>query len=604
MSRALTVLLAVAAVLLIALAFLFNSDGWLRSLIEYQVAARTGRALKIAGEFGVDWSLHPRIHAEQVSLENASWGSHPKMLEAERIALTINLADLLKGDLVLPQVELSRPWVLLEFSADGRRNWILERNQKRSDDPPVIERLTVDSGTFVYRNPAHATDLTVASATDPSVEEGRQTRVNARGTFRGLKASAEGTGGPVLNLRDKTSPYPLDVRAQIGSTRASAKGAVTGLVALSEVNLSVSLQGANLRQLGPILEIVLPATPKYSVAGQLVRNGRTWKFTEFAGSLGKSDLSGSIEFERESERPMLRADLQSRQLFLDELKRESKEPRFARLRVFDADVKLAAQMVKREQRSIGGLTAHLRLDHGELKIDPLDFAAASGSVNSSLTLNARNDPPSARAAVKLSSIQIESLFPRAKGTLAGSAELAGQGESFEAILGNSGGDAQFVILDGEISQLLVSFVGLNATGLFRSLIGERERIPVNCAVGDFKVQDGVMRTEALVIDTDKTDIAGVGTINLKKKTYDLTFTPLEEKEGIFSRFLPGGGAPVHIGGTFEKPKFTTDATGIATRGGAALALGVINPLAALIPLLAPGSAKDANCAALMQKAGN
>ncbi|HET6756184.1 MAG TPA: AsmA family protein, partial [Burkholderiales bacterium] len=478
MSRALTVLLAVAAVLLIALAFLFNSDGWLRSLVEYQVAARSGRALNIAGEVGVDWSLRPRIHAEQVSLENSSWGSHPKMLEAERIALTINLTDLLKGDLVLPQVDLSRPWVLLEFSADGRRNWILERNQKRSDDPPVIERLTVDSGTFVYRNPAHATDLTVAIATDPSVEEGRQTRVSARGTFRGLKASAEGTGGPVLNLRDKTSPYPLDVRAQLDSTRASAKGAVTGLVALSEVNLSVSLQGANLRQLGSILEIVLPATPKYSVAGQLVRNGRTWKFTEFAGSLGKSDLSGSIEFERESERPMLRADLQSRQLFFDELKRESKEPpRFARLRGFDADVKLAAQMVKREQRSIGGLTAHLRLDHGELKIDPLDFAAASGRVNSSLTLNARNDPPSAHAAVKVSSIQLDSLFPKAKGTLAGSADLAGHGQSFEAMRGSSGGDVQFAISDGEISQLLVSLVGLNATGLFRSLIGERKRIP-------------------------------------------------------------------------------------------------------------------------------
>ncbi|HET6757016.1 MAG TPA: AsmA family protein, partial [Burkholderiales bacterium] len=489
-------------------------------------------------------------------------------------------------------------------SADGRRNWILERNQKRSDDPPVIERLTVDSGTFVYRNPAHATNLTVAIATDSSVEEGRQTRVSARGLFRGLKASAEGTGGPVLNLRDKTSPYPLDVRAQLGSTSASAKGAVTGLVALSEVNLSMSLQGANLRQLGSILEIVLPATPKYSVAGQLVRNGRTWKFTEFEGSLGKSDLSGSIEFERESERPMLRADLQSRQLFLDELKRESKEPpQFARLRGFDADVKLAAQMAKREQRSIGGLTAHLRLDHGELKIDPLDFAAASGTVNSSLTLNARNDPPSARAAVKVSSIQLDSLFPKAKGTLAGSADLAGHGQSFEAMLGSSGGDVQFAISDGEISQLLVSLVGLNATGLFRSLIGERERIPVNCAVGDFKVQDGVMRTEALVIDTDKTDMAGAGTINLKNKTYDLTFTPLEEKEGIFSRFLPGG-APVHVSGTFKNPRFSSDATGIATRGGAALALGVINPLAALIPLLAPGSEKDANCAALMQKAGN
>ncbi|MGH8727496.1 MAG: AsmA family protein, partial [Burkholderiales bacterium] len=154
MSRALTVLVGVAGVLFIAFAFLFNSDDWLRSLIEYQVAARTGRALNIAGGFGVDWSLHPRIHAEQVSLENAPWGSRPKMLEVERVAFTVSLVNLLKGDLVVPEVALSRPLVVLEFGPEGERNWILKRKRK-----PRIERLTVDSGALVYRNPAAQTDL-------------------------------------------------------------------------------------------------------------------------------------------------------------------------------------------------------------------------------------------------------------------------------------------------------------------------------------------------------------------------------------------------------------------------------------------------------------
>jgi uncharacterized protein involved in outer membrane biogenesis len=610
-SRAGLALAAVAAFLLIAVAFLFNNDAGLRWLVEYQVAARTGRTLDIAGDFGVDWSLHPRVHAERVKLDNAPWGSRPIMLEVERVVFTISLLDLLRGDFVLPQVDLSRPWVLLEFSADGQRNWILESKAKRRDDALQIKRLTLDAGTLVYRNPSAETDLTLAIVTDPSAHEARQTNVKAKGVFRGMNASAEGSGGPVLNLRDKTVPYPLDVKAQIGNTRASAEGVVGGLVALAEADLAVSLQGANLRQLGPILEITLPATSKYSVAGRLIRNGPVWEFNQFEGSLGKSDLSGSIGFTRAGERPNIRADLHSHQLVLDELKRkeESKDPlRFDRLRAFDADVKLAARTVKRKDRSVGGLTAHLQLNNGELKLDPLNFAAASGMVNSHVTLNAHDDPPSGHAQVQVSRMQLGAIFLKSKpkGMLAGSAKLTGAGQSLEAMIGSSDGDVQFVISEGEISPLLVSFVGLNATGLFRSLIGERERIPVNCAVGHFKLEDGVMHTKALVIDTTKNDIAGSGTIDLGKKTYDLTFAPLEEKKGLLSKLLYSG-APVHVGGTFKNPQFSTDTGSIAARGGAAVALGIINPLAALIPLLAPASEKEANnCVALMRnlKAGS
>lgn len=606
MSRARLTLAVAAAVLMMAAAFLFTNDAWLRSLVESQVAARTGRTLNIGGDFAIDWSWRPRVVAKRVSLSNASWGSHPTMLEIERVEFTISLVDLLRGDLVLPQVALSHPWILLEFSAEGKRNWILEREQKRADDAPRIGRLTLDSGKLIYRNPNAQTDIALAIETVASAAEDARTQVEAKGVFRGLKASASGTGGPVLSLRDEELAYPLDVKAEIGATRASVRGEVTGLVALSKVDLDVKLQGAGLSELGKIIEISLPESPRYSVSGKLTRESDAWRFLAFKGALGKSDIAGEFLFERGQERPFVRAVLTSRQLIVDELpfmerRKDGKATPLQRLRTFDADIKLEANTVKREQRSIGGLSAHLKLDRGELKLHPLNFAAASGMVRASASMNVQDDPPSGRVEAKASGIELDALFLKSKprGKLAGSAKLTGKGESLDAMIGSSEGDAQFVVSDGEISSLLVSFAGLDALGLFRSLVGERERIPVNCAVGDFDVKDGVMHTEVLVIDTTKTDIAGAGAIDLHERTYDLTFTPLEEEKGFFSKFLSGG-APVHLGGTFKNPEFTTTATaGAAARGGAAVALGIINPLAALIPLLAPASEKEANCAALI-----
>jgi hypothetical protein len=51
---------------------------------------------------------------------------------------------------------------------------------------------------------------------------------------------------------------------------------------------------------------------------------------------------------------------------------------------------------------------------------------------------------------------------------------------------------------------------------------------------------------------------------------------------------------LHVQGTFLHPKFSVGA-GALIRGGAAIALGVVNPLAALLPLIETGPGDDANC---------
>jgi uncharacterized protein involved in outer membrane biogenesis len=592
---------AFAGLLLVAALVLLNNDAWLRALIEHEVAARTGRTLQISGDFRVDWSLTPRIHAEKVTLDNAPWGSHPTMLEVERVDCNVSLFDFLLGDLVLPEVALSRPWALLEFNSEGERNWILERRQKRTDDPPRIVRLTIDSGKIRYRNPTANTDVALDLATVESAPEAARTRIDAKGVFRGLKASAVGTGGAVLSLRDESLRYPLDIKLEIGSTRASARGEVSGLVTLSKVNLDTRLQGPGLRELGKIIEIPLPDTAKYWVAGNLSRDGDSWRFVAFKGVLGKSDLAGEFAFDRQGERPFVHANVTSKQLVIDDLplnaKDDSRPAKLKRLRDFDADIKLDAKSVRVKERVVGDLSARLKLAGGELQFDPLKLQLGGGRINATALVDARTEPPQMNIGMTMSELQLEKLFRRTRGTAAGSANVVSSGSSFADIVANSNGEVRFVVSEGEISNLLVSYMGLDAAGLFSSLIGD-SNVPVNCAIGDFALKGGVLHTQALVIDTTKSDIAGSGTINLAKRTWDLTFSPLME-EGILSGLISDG-APVHVGGTFKNPEFSADTSGVAVRAGAAVALGIINPLAALIPLLPSAADKEANCAQLVE----
>lgn len=73
--------------------------------------------------------------------------------------------------------------------------------------------------------------------------------------------------------------------------RAIVAGAVTNLATLAHADLRVTLEGRDLAELFPLLPVPLPKTKPYRVEGALLRDAERWQFREFAGRVGKSDLS-------------------------------------------------------------------------------------------------------------------------------------------------------------------------------------------------------------------------------------------------------------------------------------------------------------------------
>jgi uncharacterized protein involved in outer membrane biogenesis len=115
-------------------------------------------------------------------------------------------------------------------------------------------------------------------------------------------------------------------------------------------------------------------------------------------------------------------------------------------------------------------------------------------------------------------------------------------------------------------------------------------------VADLKVQNGTLHSEVFVIDTPNTTAAITGTINVVNRSLDLTIKPVSTGFRLFSAPVP-----VHITGSFSSPQVNVD-NSLYLRGGAAILLGLINPLAALLPLVDLGGDKSGQCAALLARA--
>ena len=271
----------VTAPLLALLFVLVFGLNWARGPLQRVVLEKTGRALVIGG----DLTLHPawpvpRLRAQAVTFANPPWAQEPQMLAADSVEVSLDLAALLRGRIAFPEVALARPVVFLEATADGRKTWLLDLQQSDESARIPIGRITLDQGTLGFDESGQKTRIRAEVST---TEAPAGLVFSASGSYRGLALKAQGSGGPVLALRDESLPYALKVEAGFGRTNIKAEGTITSLIRFSAADLQLWLQGDSLAQLYPLLRIALPATRPYVTAAsgrscmaRWSRSGWTW----------------------------------------------------------------------------------------------------------------------------------------------------------------------------------------------------------------------------------------------------------------------------------------------------------------------------------------
>lgn len=452
----------------------------------------------------------------------------------------------------------------------------------------------------------------------------------AKGSYRKTSISGEGKLGSVLALRDANRPLPLQADVKIGDTRLALVGTLTDPMHVSALDLRLWLQGESLSHLYSILGINLPQTPPYATDGRLIGRLNTgnnvFTYKEFTGRVGGSDLAGTVTYESHEPRPSLTGHVQSNLLRFSDLapiigadsnaektKRGEavKQPtdralpvepfHTDRWKVMDADVTFTGRrIIKDPALPITNLDAHVILKDGVLTFKPLNFGVAGGTLSSDFYLDGAKAPLQARMKLEARHLKLKQLFPTQKtmqsalGEVNGDAQLSAVGNSPAALAGTLNGEAKVLITQGKVSLFIMEAAGLNvANVVYEKLFGTRD-IDINCMAADFAATDGVLDTRTFALDTADALIGMDGKINLRDETMDLTIHPHTKGFRVFTLR-----SPLYVKGTFKHPDVGVSKTAIAIRAGAAIGLGLINPFAALIPLIAPSHEKVTPCSALI-----
>ena len=140
-----------------------------------------------------------------------------------------------------------------------------------------------------------------------------------KGTYKGQALAGSGKVGGMLALQDASKPFPLQAEVSAGSTRAAVVGTLTDPLNLGALDLRLKLSGTSMANLYPLTGITLPDTPAYSTDGHLLarlkeEGGALFRYENFNGKVGASDLHGSLTFVARQPRPKLSGKLTSEQL--------------------------------------------------------------------------------------------------------------------------------------------------------------------------------------------------------------------------------------------------------------------------------------------------
>jgi uncharacterized protein involved in outer membrane biogenesis len=200
-------------------------------------------------------------------------------------------------------------------------------------------------------------------------------------------------------------------------------------------------------------------------------------------------------------------------------------------------------------------------------------------------------------------LRLNQLFPTVEttktglGKISGQFDLTGRGNSVAQMLGSASGDVAVLMGKGEISNILLEYMGLDGGEVIKFLLRGDRTVQLRCAAAAFDVKQGLMSSRAIVLDTSDTVITGQGQVSLANETLDILLKPQPKDMSILSLR-----SPLRIGGTFASPSAGPDKAALAGRVGIALALAAINPLLALAATIETGPGQDADCAGILAQA--
>lgn len=608
----------VAAAVVAVVALLMSVDvGQYRDVIARQAEAATGRALTIAGPIDLSLSLEPAVVLEDVAFANASWGSRPEMMTAERIEAQVEIIPLLTGDIRVKRLVVVRPDVLLEVNAEGVGNWALGGGgtaEASSDAPPAgaesapvlpdLALVQVRDATITFRDQGAGTDRTLTLTHLEAAAAGlaQPLSVQAAGAADGIPFDLSGRLGPLRDLLSTAVAYPVVLKGTVAGADVALDGHVEDVAAMTGVDMGVAVSVPEPAAVADATGVALPAgLPALRLDGRVTGGGSDWSVGNLAASAGESSMAGSLSVSFAGPRPAVQGVLSSPFVDLAALLPKGSgqgaaaaagpgeaapagAPRLIpdaplpveALRIADASVEFTVtRLLLPEDLEMRDVAGKVSLSGGRLAVAPLSLAVAGGTLRTKATIDGSADGAAVPVALEViaEGIQLGEVLETLghggvlqDGPVDVTADLTGRGNSLHPLMDSLDGTFRMTVGQGTIDNTAVRSwvqdVALRMIDSLNPFAAKEQYTVLQCAVVKMDVADGIARTDrGIALETPRFHVSGSGAVDLGSETLDMAIqTAVREGTGAATAGLAN---LIRVQGSLAAPQMGIDVGGAA-----------------------------------------
>ncbi len=341
--------------------------------------------------------------------------------------------------------------------------------------------------------------------------------------------------------------------------------------------LEVTLRGEDLESFERLVPVDLPSWGPHGFTGtfEAFEGGR---FTaEIAVEVGTSTLQGTLEATTGG-RPRVEVALTAPTVQLDDFDtagwspvgeadpppQESEDPEPADrrpapilspevMRAFDARLDVAVDRVVSGRDALGKGRFTAALEEGRFRLDPFELEVPGGSASLSVSLAPTERGVSWALQASVDRFDYGVLTRRIDpetdmGGLFGlEIDLTSQAPDARQLMAHASGRFDFAVFPENIDASLVDLWAVNLVAAALPAVDSGEESRINCVVGLFDMDQGIMRQHTLLLDTTNMSVTGTAEVDFREQTVEVHLEPEAKQPEFFSV-----ATPVKATGTFAE----------------------------------------------------
>ena len=452
----------------------------------------------------------------------------------------------------------------------------------------------------------------------------------ADGHLEGEAIKLRGNITPTEGLLVRKNTYQIDLLLQALGVSSKIVGKVADLYTFNGLDLGIEAHAADMEGLRRAFGEGVPALGKVNLSSRLTSEQSKIQLSKLAVVLDEGRIDGGLVLDTAMAIPDLQADLTLTDLNLDKLlpaekKTTKEEPGkakaatksdkeklfsdeplpFGKLLRLNASMILRANNLKRSDEILKELEMKINLQQGKLSASLLKHSAFHGELDNDIVIDASGKgAPTVMIKFKAPRLELSELLTvgdgsaAVEGPLAIDISLLGQGISLAQIMGSLNGNVYLLMEKGRANAKAIDMLVGGVTALVGTMFAEQSsKTQINCAICDLKFNEGMLKPQLVVLDTQYSTVFADGQVDLKKEQMDIKVSPQAKGVTLSVAY------PVRLHGRLNKPSIEIEKTDAILKTGELWA-NIVYPPSALVKFSDLGSGRQNHCVSMVaEKAG-